>query len=81
MPSERILRRFENYELVGMVFHIGKLVEVGHYVYYSRLGKKRWVEFNDETTSEFELDDEGEEFEREFKAEKTPYILFYQQMA
>jgi ubiquitin C-terminal hydrolase len=64
-----------------MIFHIGKLVEVGHYVYYSKIGRKRWVEFNDENTSEFDLDQEDEEFEKEFKAEKTPYILFYQRIA
>lgn len=47
LPTQKILRTFENYELVGMIFHIGKNVECGHYVYNWKKGPKRWVEFND----------------------------------
>lgn len=32
-----------------MVFHIGKKMQLGHYIYYSRIDKKRWAEMNDQT--------------------------------
>jgi hypothetical protein len=32
---------------------------------------------NDSNVMEFELENEDEEFERQMKAEMTPYILFY----
>jgi uncharacterized UBP type Zn finger protein len=40
------------YELVGIIFHIGKFVQSGHYIYYSKVSRRRWVELNDETTTE-----------------------------
>ena len=39
-----------NYDLVGMICHIGKNVEHGHYVYYGKIGEKRWAQFNDRYT-------------------------------
>lgn len=77
LSTQTISRHFKNYELIGMIFHIGKNVEAGHYVYYAKRGEKRWAELNDTITYEFELDKEDEQFELEMKAEKTPYILFY----
>ena len=68
------------YDLVGMICHIGKNVEHGHYIYYSRINPKRWAQFNDKYVEEFDLAKEDEEFEREMKAEMTPYILFYQRL-
>jgi hypothetical protein len=56
------------YRLVGMVFHIGKKVECGHYVYYFCCGGKKWMEMNDANVMEFELENENEEFERKMKA-------------
>ena len=52
------------YRLKGIVFHIGKQVEYGHYVYYYCSGGKKWVEMNDFNVMEFELAHEDEEFER-----------------
>ena len=68
------------YELVGMICHIGKNVEHGHYIYYSRISGTRWAQFNDKYVEEFDLGKKDEEFEREMKAEMTPYILFYQRL-
>ena len=39
-----------------MVFHIGKSMLSGHYTYFSRVGKKRWAEMNDQEVLEFNLD-------------------------
>ena len=72
-----IVRRILNYELSGIVFHIGKHLNNGHYVYYSKVNAKRWMEMNDNHVVEFDLEKEGEEFERQMKAGKTPYLLFY----
>jgi len=33
--------------LKGIVFHIGKNVQCGHYVYYFCIGGKKWAEMND----------------------------------
>lgn len=77
LPTQPIKRRLQGYELVGMVFHIGKGIEHGHYTYYSRVDRQRWVEMNDGEVTEFVLEREEEAFELEMKAEKTPYLLFY----
>lgn len=45
-----IQRQFMNYELCGMICHIGKNVEHGHYIYYAKIGEKRWAQFNDRYT-------------------------------
>ena len=63
-----------------MVFHIGKNVQSGHYVYYSKLDARNWLYFNDNSVTEFGLEAEGERFEKEMKAEHTPYILFYRRI-
>ena len=47
LANQKILRRIAGYELVGMIFHIGRYVQSGHYVYYSKISKKRWAELND----------------------------------
>jgi uncharacterized UBP type Zn finger protein len=62
LPTKTIQRKIGAYELVGMVFHYGKNMESGHYVYYSRLEKNRWAEMNDSIVKEFELDNANEEF-------------------
>lgn len=49
LPTQTIKRDFLGYRLKGIVFHIGKNVEYGHYVYYFCCGGKRWVEMNDST--------------------------------
>lgn len=35
------------YQLVGMICHVGKNVENGHYLYYGKVSEKRWAKFND----------------------------------
>ena len=45
-----------------MVFHIGKNVQSGHYVYYSKVDDKTWLYFNDNSVTEFSLDAAGERF-------------------
>lgn len=47
LATKSILREIDDFELVGMVFHIGKTMENGHYVYYSRVNRTRWAEMND----------------------------------
>lgn len=56
LSTQRILRRFLNYELVGIICHKGKRVESGHYVYYHQISPKRWGYFNDNSVEEFELE-------------------------
>lgn len=53
LPTEKIARRVNDYTLVGIIFHIGRNVECGHYVYYSKINARRWAEFNDRTVKEF----------------------------
>jgi ubiquitin C-terminal hydrolase len=36
-----------DYQLVGIICHLGKNMEHGHYVYYHKVGEKRWALFND----------------------------------
>ena len=47
LSTQRILRKFLNYELVGLLCHKGKRAERGHYVYYHQVSVKRWALFND----------------------------------
>ena len=49
LPTKSIQRNIGNYELVGMLFHIGKRMQSGHYTYYSRIDQKRWADMNDGT--------------------------------
>lgn len=56
LATQPIPRRVQDYELVGMLFHIGKRIEFGHYTYYSRVGPHRWAEMNDGVVREFQLD-------------------------
>ncbi|CAD8102235.1 unnamed protein product [Paramecium sonneborni] len=58
-----------NYELYGVVQHIGGL-DNGHYISYGKRQKK-WIEFNDESTKEVQKND--------VINDKNAYILFYQQ--
>jgi ubiquitin C-terminal hydrolase len=53
LSTQRILRKFLNYELVGMICHSGKKVTWGHYMYYHKLTDKRWAHFNDRVVEEF----------------------------
>lgn len=53
LPTEKIARKFDNYSLVGIIFHIGRNVECGHYVYYAKINSRRWAEFNDRSVKEF----------------------------
>lgn len=55
LATQKIPRVFMGYELIGIVFHIGKNVQTGHYIYYQRVGAKRWAEMNDNQVFEFEL--------------------------
>lgn len=48
LSTQTILRTFGNYDLVGMICHIGKNVEHGHYIYYGKVSAKRWAQFNDQ---------------------------------
>lgn len=41
------------YQLVGIVSHIGKTVNSGHYEYWHRINTKRWAHFNDKYVTEF----------------------------
>ena len=77
LPTQPIFRTFKGYELVGILFHIGKTVQVGHYTYYFRVDKKKWVDMNDKYVREFTLDREDEAFETNMNSAKTPYLLFY----
>lgn len=47
LPTQRIPRLFAHHHLVGILFHIGKNVQSGHYVYYQKVGERRWAELND----------------------------------
>lgn len=47
LSTQRILRKFMNYDLVGILCHRGKKVERGHYVYFHRVNPNRWAIFND----------------------------------
>ena len=60
-----------------MLFHSGSTINKGHYTYYNKIGVRQWALFDDTITREFELGEEREEFEGEFRRQKTPYILFY----
>ena len=51
-----------NYELKGIIFHFGRNVQHGHYLYFSKIDKRKWVEMNDTIVNEFTLDEEDEEF-------------------
>ena len=51
LATEGIPRYFEGFDLVGMVFHIGKNVQSGHYVYYSRVDPMKWNYFNDSSVT------------------------------
>lgn len=62
LSTQTILRTFLKYELVGMICHIGKNVEHGHYIFYSRVSPTRWAQFNDKYVEEFDLGKEDEEF-------------------
>ena len=56
LPTQPIQRKINNYELVGMLFHIGKHIQVGHYTYYNRIDRKRWADMNDGSVKEFILE-------------------------
>jgi uncharacterized UBP type Zn finger protein len=71
-----IKRQIDGYTLVGFIAHKGSHINAGHYLYYSRIDENRWALFNDDKVTEFNIGKE-EEFEREFRAENTPYLLFY----
>ena len=45
-------------------------------MYYGKVEAERWGLFNDGRVTEFRVG-ENEAFEREFKPENTPYLLFY----
>jgi uncharacterized UBP type Zn finger protein len=47
LPTMSIRRQIGNYQLVGMLFHVGKRIEFGHYTYYSRVSPRRWAHMND----------------------------------
>ena len=47
LPTQPILRKIKDFELVGMLFHIGTRMEIGHYTYYSRIERDRWADMND----------------------------------
>lgn len=76
LGNNPIKRKIEDYRLVGFVAHKGAHIHAGHYQYYSRIDDNRWALFNDIKVTEFNVT-EDEEFEREFRSENTPYILFY----
>jgi ubiquitin C-terminal hydrolase len=78
LPTEPIQRKFLEYSLVGIICHKGRNVEHGHYIYYHQINRRRWVVMNDLQTEEFELSQDDEMFEKEWKEEMTPFILFYQ---
>ena len=40
------------YSLTGIICHIGN-AESGHYISYTKIGKDKWVEFNDSLVSTF----------------------------
>ena len=80
LPTQPILRKIKDFELVGILFHIGKRMEIGHYTYYSRVERDRWADMNDASVREFNLDSPDQPFETSMKAEKTPYILFYKKV-
>lgn len=60
LSTQTILRNFGAYQLVGMICHIGKNVENGHYIYYGRINPKRWAQYNDKIVEEFDLSNEDE---------------------
>jgi hypothetical protein len=44
------------------------------------MNAKRWALMNDLATEEFDLWADDEEFEKEWRVDMTPYILFYQRL-
>jgi uncharacterized UBP type Zn finger protein len=80
MSTQDIRRKFLGYTLVGIISHRGKNVQHGHYVYYHRINAKRWALMNDLATEEFDLWTDDEKFEKEWRVDMTPYILFYQRL-
>lgn len=47
LSTQRILRKFLDYDLYGMVCHNGKNVYSGHYIYFHQINDRKWAEFND----------------------------------
>lgn len=79
LGNKHIERRIENYRLVGFICHSGERISNGHYVFYGNIDKDRWAIFNDSRVSEISVP-EDEQFEREFRAQNTPYILIYKRI-
>lgn len=55
LSNQTILRKFLDYELVGMICHCGKNIDSGHYKYFAKIGSKQWVEMSDRNVLRFEL--------------------------
>ena len=62
MGSCHVARRFDQYQLLGFISHIGRNPLCGHYVFYCRKEEdpKVWLEFNDQRVGEFTLGDANE---------------------
>jgi ubiquitin C-terminal hydrolase len=39
----KIKRTIKDYELVGMICHLGVDMTHGHYIYYAKLGPNKWA--------------------------------------
>lgn len=58
LSNQTILRKFLNYELVGMICHIGKNINSGHYKYFAKdkRNPNQWIELSDKNVLKFTLD-------------------------
>ena len=56
------------YKLIAVCNHIGKIGSSGHYVTYCQSNKDKWYEFNDSSVSETKFEELNS---------NSPYILIY----
>ncbi|KAJ6236754.1 ubiquitin carboxyl-terminal hydrolase 14 [Anaeramoeba flamelloides] len=63
--EKEVLEEFEeiedditgNYELAGIVTHIGRTIDGGHYIGWTKKDDKTWYQFDDDTVTEIPKDD------------------------
>ncbi|KAL4439637.1 hypothetical protein ABPG74_004039 [Tetrahymena malaccensis] len=68
-----------NYRLIGIVNHLGKQTNSGHYISYLRYEQtNKWIEFNDNQVSFFQNSQTLSEILKNNHYDNTPYLLIYQ---
>ena len=65
-----------NYNLIGVITHIGESNMSGHFIAYCRdpIDEKSWIKYNDSLVSDVT------DFQKEVIDFAMPYLLFYQKM-